>query len=259
MLRALSLPFTLTRAPTDQDRLDVLPICGTGITIVRDGRALLDDVSVTFGPRGGIVVVLGPNGAGKSLLIRTLAGLVAPDQGEVLWAGRSPDRLRVHGVGFVFQRPVMLRRSALANVVYALRASGVPSGAAPAQAMAALESVGLGHLAHAPARYLSGGEQQRVALARALALHPDVLFLDEPTSNLDPASTAAIEQRLREVAVAGTRVVLVTQDLAQARRVASHVVLLHRGRVVEEAEAQTFFESPATAVGQSFVRGEIVL
>ena len=133
---------------------------------------------------GPSTIILGANGAGKSVLMRLMHGLLPPTSGRVSW--RSNGRQAM-----VFQRPVMLRRSALANVVYALELAGLAD--AGKVAMEALQEVGLAHLAHRPARVLSGGEQQRLALARAWALHPEVLFLDEPTASLDPSATREIE------------------------------------------------------------------
>ena len=195
---------------------------------------------------GPSTVILGANGAGKSVLMRLMHGLLAPTSGKVSWsaAGRQ---------AMVFQRPVMLRRSALANVAYALRVAG--RDVSPA--MEALEEVGLGHLAHRPARVLSGGEQQRLALARAWALHPEVLFLDEPTASLDPSATREIETVIRAFDAAGTKIVMATHNLGQARRLGDEVIFLHQGRVVERAPIEKFFPQPASPEAAAFVKGEL--
>jgi tungstate transport system ATP-binding protein len=155
----------------------------------------------------------------------------------------------------VFQRPVMLRRSALANVRYALDAAGVAD--AERLAREALAEVGLRHVAQRPARVLSGGEQQRLALARAWALHPEVLFLDEPTASLDPSSTREIEAVIRAFDAAGTKLVMATHNLGQARRLGDEVIYLHQGRVVERAPVEKFFAQPATAEAAAFIKGEL--
>ena len=236
----------------------VLPIAGRGLVVRRGGRTLIDGIDIAFEGHG-LTVVLGANGAGKSLLLRLLAGLVAPDGGTVTWAGTPPQRRHAPFVGFVFQRPVMLRRTALGNVRYALKAAGVPRSMRDAIAHRALGDAGLGDLAGWPARLLSGGEQQRVALARALAPSPRALLLDEPTSNLDPASTLAIENLVLAARKAGTRIVLVTHDLGQARRLADEIVFLHAGRVLERAPAQHFLDGPSSGQAQAFLEGRIVL
>jgi tungstate transport system ATP-binding protein len=200
---------------------------------------------------GPSTIILGANGAGKSVLMRLMHGLLSPTGGRVQWNG--PDARRRQAM--VFQRPVMLRRSALANVAYALEAAGArPAGAA---AMAALKEVGLAHLAHRPARVLSGGEQQRLALARAWALHPEVLFLDEPTASLDPSATREIEAIIRAFDAAGTKIVMATHNLGQARRLGDEVLFIHRGRLVERASTQQFFQQPATAEAAAFIKGEL--
>lgn len=236
----------------------VLPIAGQGLVVRRGGRTLIDGIDAAFEGHG-VTVVLGANGAGKSLMLRLLAGLVRPDGGSVTWAGSPPDRGRALGVGFVFQRPVMLRRTAIANVRYALKAAGMPRAERDATAHRALQDAGLDALAEWPARLLSGGEQQRVALARALAPGPQALLLDEPTSNLDPASTLAIENLVRLAREAGTRIVHVTHDLGQARRLADEVVFMHAGRILERAPAQDFFDRPSSGQAQAFLEGRIVL
>jgi tungstate transport system ATP-binding protein len=236
----------------------VLPIRGAGLAFERGGRRILDDIDIEVGGTGTLVLI-GPNGAGKSLLVRVLAGLVEPTAGEVTWAGAAPDRRSASRIGFVFQRPVHLRRSVQANIEYALAVAGVARAQRGRRALAALERARLAHLAHASARLLSGGEQQLLSIARALATGPEVLILDEPTSNLDPSATLAIEALIGAVRSEGTRVVLITHDLGQARRLADEVAFLHRGRIIERTPSATFLEKPATSQAQAFVCGEIVV
>jgi len=197
---------------------------------------------------GPSTIILGANGAGKSVLMRLMHGLLAPSTGDVSWSGRGRQAM-------VFQRPVMLRRSALANVLYVLKHAGVRDG--EEQAMAALKEVGLAHVALRPARVLSGGEQQRLALARAWALHPEVLFLDEPTASLDPSATREIENVIRAFDAAGTKIVMATHNLGQARRLGDEVIYLHQGRVVERALVEEFFARPKTAEAAAFIKGEL--
>jgi tungstate transport system ATP-binding protein len=175
----------------------------------------------------------------------------------VLWnaAYLAPAR---RGQAMVFQRPVMLRRSAAANIEYALAAAGVPAEARHARALDALERVGLGHLAGRPARVLSGGEQQRVAIARAWALSPQVLFLDEPTSALDPSATREIEAAIEAIHAGGTKIVMVTHNIGQARRLADEILFMHAGRVAERASAAAFFDRPATREAGAFLKGELL-
>jgi tungstate transport system ATP-binding protein len=188
--------------------------------------------------------------------MRLMHGLLTPSAGRVRWNERDNASLR-RRQAMVFQRPVMLRRSALANVLYALSVAGVPAAEREAQALAALEEVGLHHLAHRPARVLSGGEQQRLALARAWALHPEVLFLDEPTANLDPGAAREIETVIRAFDAAGTKIVMATHNLGQARRLGDEVIYLQAGRVMERAPIEQFFARPATAEAAAFMKGEL--
>jgi tungstate transport system ATP-binding protein len=199
---------------------------------------------------GPSTIILGANGAGKSVLLRLMHGLLEPSSGKVQW---TADPRRKHAM--VFQRPVMLRRSVLANVLYAIKAAGGED--AERTATEALEEVGLAPLARRPARVLSGGEQQRLALARAWALHPEVLFLDEPTANLDPSATREIEAVIRAFDASGTKIIMSTHNLGQARRLGDEVIYLHQGRVVERAPVDRFFKSPATAEAAAFIKGEL--
>ncbi len=235
--------------------ISLLPLRLEKVSFAAAGKMVIDGMSLTFeaGPR---TVILGPNGAGKSVLMRLCHGLLRPTAGRVEWAApeRPGERRRQ---AMVFQRPVMLRRSALANVAYALRVAGVPRGECERQARAALATVGLADLGGRAARVLSGGEQQRLALARAWALRPEVLFLDEPTANLDPGASAEVERIIQTIHAAGTKVVMTTHNLGQARRLGDEIFFLHQGRLVERAPVDRFFARPASAEAEAFIRGEL--
>ena len=224
------------------------------------GRRVLDVDRLTIG-RGEALALVGPSGAGKSTLLRLLNFLERPSGGALAFDGQPvTDTLPLsqrRRVTAVFQRPALLRRSVAANVAYGLglRGQKLP----PEETAAWLERLGLGHLARQSAPRLSAGEAQRVALARALVLRPDVLLLDEPTANLDPYNIGLIERLVADArAESGLTIVWVTHDIFQARRVADRVAFLLGGRLVEAAEAATFFSSPTTPQAAAFLRGELV-
>ena len=214
------------------------------ITLHRDGARVLDAASIQL--NAGITVLIGPNGAGKSLLLRVLHGLITPDSGTL---DSAPERQAM-----VFQKPVMLRRSVLRNVEFARRlAKDGPD------AQAWLQRAGLADKAAMPARSLSGGEAQLLAVIRALATGPQLLFLDEPTSHLDPAATARIEALIAQAAQAGVQVMMVSHDLGQVRRLAQDVAFMHKGKVLEQGVAADVLNSPQTAEAAQFIAGELVL
>jgi tungstate transport system ATP-binding protein len=233
----------------------ILPLALRETSFGVGDRTIIDRVSVEIAA-GPSTIILGANGAGKSVLMRLMHGLLVPTSGEIAWSESDPERRR-RQQAMVFQRPVLLRRSALANVVYALKVARVPRAERERQAREALESVGLLHLAQRPARVLSGGEQQRLALARAWALHPEVLFLDEPTASLDPSATREIERVIRAFDAAGTKIVMATHNLGQARRLGDEVLFVHQGRIVEHALVEQFFAQPASAEAAAFIKGEL--
>jgi tungstate transport system ATP-binding protein len=233
----------------------LLPLETRGLVYEISGKRLIDHIDLRIA-EGPVTVIMGPNGAGKSLLLRLLHGLAKPTAGRVTWDGRPPDERVRERQAMVFQRPVLLRRSVRANVEFALRLRG---GGDHRSCEDILQQVGLAMHAHQSARQLSGGEQQRLALARALALGPDVLFLDEPTASLDPASTAAIESIVTEAHRAGTKIIFVTHDIGQARRLAGDVVFLHHGRVIEQSATAEFFDDPASREAADYLSGNIVL
>ncbi len=239
------------RAPAND-----LPVMFLKVSIAAGGVTILDDISLTLAP-GAPTVLIGPNGSGKTTLLRAAMGLIPVTRGRITWGSRDaspPDRRAI-----LFQRPAMLRRSAVGNVRYALAAAGVPRAIRKERTAELLALVGLTGLERRPARGLSGGEQQRLALARTLAREPAVLFLDEPTASLDPAATKAIEDIVRGVAARGVKVVMATHDLGEAKRLAGDIVLLHRGRLVENAPAAEFFANPRTPEARKFIAGELLI
>ena len=229
-----------------------------GLCFDAGGRRLVDRVDAEFSSRR-CTVIMGANGTGKSLLLRLLHGLIRPTAGEVLWQGRPLDREGRRGQAMVFQRPVMLRRSVVANLRFALAVRGFRGSERSGREAEAIGRARLGDLAHRPARVLSGGEQQRLAVARALACAPRVLLLDEPTASLDPASTHAIEQLVREAHAGGVTIVLVTHDVGQARRLGDDLVFLHGGRVVETGRVSDVLDAPRSEAARAWIEGRLYL
>jgi tungstate transport system ATP-binding protein len=156
------------------------------------------------------------------------------------------------------QHPVLLRRTVTGNLMHVLRVKGVPQEQRQGMVDAALQQAGLEGLGSRAARTLSGGQQQRLAIARACMLRPDVLLLDEPTANLDPAAVRGVEELVRAVAAAGTKILMTTHDIAQARRLAADVMFLNDGRLLEHAPAAEFFASPKDPAAARFLAGELL-
>ena len=239
------------RAPSSE-----LPVVLDDISLRAGATTILDRLNLTISP-GAPTLIVGPNGSGKTSLLRLCMGLIAPSTGRITWGGRIetvPTRRAI-----LFQRPVMLRRTAAANVAYALAQSGVARHLRAARIDELLDRVGLADLARRPARRLSGGEQQRLALARALARDPELLLLDEPTANLDPAATRSVEQIVLMAAQSGIKIVMASHDLGQVRRIAGDVVFLVRGALCEQGAANGFLNNPSTPEAAAFVRGDLVI
>jgi len=232
-----------------------LPLILRNVSYRVGEQRLLDDVSLTISS-GAPTAILGPNGAGKSTLLHIVMGLMRPTSGSISWGGRS--ETTPHRRAIVFQRPVMLRRTVRGNIIFALAQTDCPAEAREGRLQSLLEKVGLTVLADRPARRLSGGEQKRVALARALARDPDLLLLDEPTADLDPAATRAVEAIIADAAAAGTKILMVSHDAAQVRRLAGDIHFLVNSRLRESASAATFFSESASPLAQSFLRGDLL-
>ncbi|MCE9667665.1 amino acid ABC transporter ATP-binding protein [Myxococcus stipitatus] len=221
-----------------------------------DGRTVLDGIDATFAS-GEVVALVGPSGGGKSTLLRCLNGLEPFDGGSIRVGDDvlAPGRVRARGervcdlrrrVGFVFQQwHLFAHRTALGNVIEApIHVRGLGVREATELGRALLDKVGLSHREGAYPSELSGGEQQRVAIARALAMEPEALLLDEPTSALDPERVGALVSLLGRLRDDGLTLVTVTHEMRFARELASRVMVLHGGRILEEGAPGQVLDHP---------------
>lgn len=221
----------------------------------RRGRIILGPVDLTL-PGAGFTLVLGPNGAGKTTLLKILHGVERLSEGDVTWS--APQAEAQAAQAYVFQTPIMLRRSVGQNLAYPLELIHTPRSEIRARVAEWSARIGLGDALDRPAPRLSGGEKQKLALARALIRSPRVLFLDEPCANLDGRSTREIEALLQAAHASGTRIIMTTHNLGQAKRLATDLIFLLNGRVHDSGPAPDFFAQPKTPEAQAFLQGDIV-
>ena len=255
----------------------LLPLSVKDLCYHAPGTPLIKGVNFTLRDPG-ITAIMGPNGAGKSLSLRLLHGLLAPTSGLIKW-GETYLQEAFSRQAMVFQQPVLLRRSVIDNLRYVQKIRSPQARRLnltdlnlkdldltdsdtfkenDTLVFEALDQAGLTDKARSPARALSGGEQQRLVMARALMLKPDVLFLDEPTSSLDPRGTQDVEQLIQTAKDAGTKIILVTHDIGQAKRLADDILFLNRGSVCEQGAAKTLIENPVSSPARQYFNGEIV-
>ena len=234
----------------------VLPVHMRGVSIAKGGKNLLGPIDLTLGA-SGFTILLGPIGAGKTTLLKALHGLERLNTGTVTWS--ASDNVARTKQAYVFQSPVMLRRSVRANLAYPLSILSYPQNRIDHAIETWADRIGLSDALHRPATRLSGGEKQKLALARALIRDPEILFLDEPCSNLDGRSVKEIEGLLQAAHRAGTRIVMATHDLGQARRLATEILFLFKGRIHEVGPAPQTFDAPQTSEFKSFLNGDILV
>ncbi|MBW0148525.1 ATP-binding cassette domain-containing protein [Marinobacter arenosus] len=231
----------------------LLPICISDLRLIKGDRTVLQGINLEIS-EPGVTVIMGPNGAGKTMFLRCLHGLVTPDQGLITLGSLSVAESR-EGQAMVFQQPVLLRRTVAQNLAFAAPDLAKTD---PRRLIQALESVNLADRADQPARMLSGGEQQRLVLARALMSKPALLLLDEATASLDPASVLLIESLVKAQSACGTKVVLVSHDQCQARRLADEIIFLSDGQVTDQCPADQFFNAPQTRMAEAYLAGDIL-
>jgi len=235
---------------------NILPLQIKNLRITKNGNTLINDITLHI-ESNEATVIIGPNGAGKSLLLRTAHGLEIPSQGTLSWNTHIP-KPQHSWRAYIFQKPVLLRRSVRANLEYVLSLHNINKANYASLINSALEHTGLSQLADRNARVLSGGEQQRLNIARAWVLQPKVILLDEPTAELDPNGTAAIERLIKAIAQQGTKIIMSTHDLGQAHRLANDIVFLHQGKLIEHTPADSFFEQPQSKTAQDFIAGKLL-
>ena len=228
-------------------------ITGLDVSIEKNNSKLLGPVSFNL-VGSACTIILGPNGAGKTSLLRLLHGLDKPTTGSITWEPVA----KIEEQSFVFQSPVILKRNVIENVYYPLLLKGTPKKEAITKAEYWLEKISLNHKAYEPAISLSGGEKQRMVIARSLIGDPKLIFLDEPTVNLDGKSKSQIENLLKQVINNGTKIIMATHDLGQAKRLGNDILFLHHGKVLEVSSVDSFFKNPKTKDGLTFLRGEIL-
>jgi len=233
----------------------ILPLTLRGAIAKVRGKRIAGPIDLTISP-DGFTIVMGPNGSGKTTLLRLMHGLQRVSVGAVKW--NVPDAVARQHQAYVFQTPIMMRRYVIDNIAYPLTLRGMKKGEARRHAAEWAKRFGLGHTLDRAAPVLSGGEKQKLALARALIREPEILFLDEPCANLDGRATREIETILRDAQSGGTRIVMATHDIGQARRLATEVVFMYDGKVHETSPAEGFFTAPKTQKAQTFLNGDIV-
>lgn len=233
----------------------LLPLTALGIEVRRRGKPLLGPIDLQL-DQPQITIVLGPNGAGKTTLLKALHGIERLSAGTVTWGVTREEAARRQS--FVFQTPIMLRRSVGENLTYPLALAGHSKPDIVIAVNAWAKRIDLEDALERNATRLSGGEKQKLALARALINKPDLLFLDEPCTNLDGRATREIEALLTDAHAGGTSIIIATHDLGQARRLGQHVIFLLASKIHEQGAADICFNTPHTPALQAFLKGDIV-
>lgn len=219
-----------------------------------DGRQVLDakEGRVRSGSRTAIV---GPNGAGKSTLLKIIAGLESPDEGAVLYDGNN--QFPQMDVTLVFQKPYLISSTVEKNIAYPMKLRGFSPEQIENRITELTEELNFSGFRKQKSWKLSGGETQKVALARALSFRPKLLLLDEPTANIDPYTTSEIERML--LSITDTTIIMVTHNLAQAKRVCDDIIMLHEGQIVETGRAAEVLTAPKSEKARRFIEGELLI
>ena len=221
-----------------------------------DGKTVLSIDSLEM-PAGKITAVIGPNGAGKSTLLNLIAGIDQPTSGKITYEDNSEIPRNLITMGF--QKPYLLNTTVDKNIGYPLKIRGWDPARIEERTQRLAEELNLAEHRGKKSWKLSGGEIQKVALARSLSFSPRLLLLDEPTANIDPSTVADIENILKRFNhEEKTTIVIISHNLAQARRISDYVVLLNHGKVVEANDCTNFFQSPAKEETQRFIAQEII-
>ena len=233
----------------------MFPLIAENLVVEFKGQRILGPIGLNLS-KGDIAVILGPNGSGKTTLLKSLHGIIKIKHGAISWS--CPKSESMAKQMFVFQSPVMLRRSVFENLTYPLTLCKTPKAEINRLADEWVSRISLKEVIHVAATRLSGGEKQKLALARALITKPEMLFLDEPTASLDGKTTLEIEKLLQNCAENGTTIMMSTHDIGQAKRLAKNILFLNKGKLESTQPAQTFFLEPMSNNARKFIAGDIV-
>ena len=233
----------------------LLPIEIRDVSYNPNNNLIISNLNLTIRSKG-ITVIMGPNGSGKSVLVRLLHGLLIPTKGLITYGKNELNKSIRKNQAMVFQNPVLLRRSVLANMTFV---DSIRENTGLNNCKEILALLGLEKFQSYPAHLLSAGEKQRLALARAILLRPSILFLDEPTANLDPSSIHLIEKILKNASGAGVKIIFITHDINQAKRIADDIIFIQKGKVLEHTETSIFFKKPQTFETAAYLDGKIIL
>ena len=241
---------TLIRIKPEKN-INCLPIYIKDLSLILDERKILSSLNLSINS-DDVTVIMGPNGAGKSIFLKILNGILTPTSGCITWNNKKQFSDTLNTQAFVFQKPILLRRSVIANLDYMDSVLGNKKKISKDRL---LEIVQLKKQKNQPARMLSLGEQQRLSLIRSLMLRPNLLLLDEPTANLDPASTKIIEDIILNLKMMGIKIIFVTHNILQAKRIADDIIFLNEGKMVEHLDKQEFFSNSKSIEVQNYLNG----
>ena len=241
---------TLIRIKPEKN-ISCLPIYIKDLSFILDEKKILSSLNLSINS-DDVTVIMGPNGAGKSIFLKILNGILTPTSGCITWNNKKQFSDTLNTQAFVFQKPILLRRSVIANLDYMDSVLGYKKKISKDRL---LEIVQLKKQKSQPARMLSLGEQQRLSLVRSLMLRPNLLLLDEPTANLDPASTKIIEDIILNLKMMGIKIIFVTHNILQAKRIADEIIFLNEGKMVEHLNKQEFFSNSKSIEVQNYLNG----
>ncbi len=222
-----------------------------------DGKTVLD-IEQGMIKKGSRTAIIGPNGAGKSTFVKILAGIEKADSGMITYGDNTA--FPQDDVTLVFQKPYLISTTVEKNIAYPMKLRGYDEETIEKRVTELCEELNLTQFRKTKAWKLSGGETQKVALARALAFKPKLLLLDEPTANIDPVTTAEIEQMLKRIEEKQeTTIVLITHNLAQAKRTCDEVMMFYGGKLIESGACEDILTNPQHEETDRFIRGELLL
>lgn len=209
--------------------------------------------------KGQIIGIVGANGAGKSTLVKIIGGMEKASEGKLIYQGQHDFNKIYKEVTLVFQHPYLLATSVYNNIAYPLKIRKFKSSEIKNRVNALMQEMGIKNLAKQRSNTLSGGERQKVALARALIFNPSLLLLDEPTANIDPNSMTIMENMIKKVNKSkGTTIIIVTHNLAQAKRLCEKVIVMDKGKIIEEGEVEKVMLNPQNIVTRNLINKEII-